>query len=286
MQPTAHIARGPSPGTLTKGQFELRKLVPTGRHTRKDLHRWIAAVEVRDSHPIARSLVQSYTGCVVNFAGTDELPNVDAFKRCGRHGVMGTVDGHRVGVGDADFLQGTLEDPELTGAAADATERWEGGGRTVLYVTVDGSVDAVVVIEDTVKPSAEPTIGRLKALGIRPVLLTGDTQETAARTAAEVGIDRADVRAGLLPGDKARIVLEMSQVDMAQLRTPLLDAPTNESIDRGDKATRGPVSVGFVGDGLNDCAALASAHVGVVLQDVGSQAVVDAASAVLQVAEK
>ncbi|EOD36340.1 hypothetical protein EMIHUDRAFT_252377 [Emiliania huxleyi CCMP1516] len=87
-------------GTLTKGQFDLVEFVVfSSTYTKEQLHRWLAAVEVRDNHPIARSIVQSYTGCVVNFAGSDELPMVNPFKRHGRNGVTGGIDGKIVGVG-------------------------------------------------------------------------------------------------------------------------------------------------------------------------------------------
>merc|ERR1711970_1037125 len=108
-------------------------------------------------------------------------------------------------------------------------------------------------------------------------MLTGDKKIAADRVANQAGIEA--VHAGLLPDDKARIVLgatwngssRSSNGEMPDLEKALLD-----------KTKRGDVEVGFVGDGLNDCSALANAHVGIVVQEVGSQATVDAASAVLQ----
>ena len=366
-------------GTLTKGQFELISLTPTvarGRlepWPRESLHRWVAAVEVRDAHPIARSLVQSYTGCAVNFAGGDGLPDVDGFKRVGRNGVYARVEGRTVGVGNAEFVAETIGDASAAPAADVATGTYAGGGRTVLYATVDGAVAAVLVLEDALRSDAWSTVDQLKCLGVRPIMLTGDRHENAARVADLVGIAAADVHAALLPAEKARLVLECSalgeifsdvegerwarqgesinaqliassssfvrrmmtrmneRVDLIRaspsfkaLRMPLLDGADRERTEsdaaaaaaeaaaaiedgggsngsnggsngngnhNGGNHNGGGASmardnkknlVGFVGDGLNDCAALASAHVGIVLQEVGSQATVDAASAVLQ----
>jgi Cd2+/Zn2+-exporting ATPase len=297
-------------GTITKGQFGLLELVPmSSTFAPSLLHRWIAAVEVRDNHPIARSLVQSYTGCLVNFAGSDELPAVDDFKRHGRNGVTATVDGHVVGVGNTNFLEAMglpwLDVPEPV-KAVHAT--WAKGGRTVLFALVDAQIAAVLVLEDSLKPEASATVAALRKLGVRPFMLTGDKPETAMRVAAASGIEASDVFHSLTPEDKARLMLEFSHT------TPLateqaadgrfaFPASAREDAGRGfaafdapqlavdelmekarteGKASRGPHSVGFVGDGLNDCAALATADVGVVLQEIGSQATVDASSAVLR----
>ena len=100
----------------------------------------------------------------------------------------------------------------------------------------------------------------------------------APATTHSVGITEADTHAGLLPEDKQRHILDLTwQGSESHKGTRDLEASFLP------KSKRGPVEVGFVGDGLNDCPALASAHVGIVLQEVGSQATVDAASAVLQV---
>ena len=318
-------------------------------------------------------LVQSYTGCAVNFAGGDGLPDVDGFKRVGRNGVYARVEGRTVGVGNAEFVAETIGDASAAPAADVATGTYAGGGRTVLYATVDGAVAAVLVLEDALRSDAWSTVDQLKCLGVRPIMLTGDRHENAARVADLVGIAAADVHAALLPAEKARLVLECSalgeifsdvegerwarqgesinaqliassssfvrrmmskmneRVDLIRaspsfkaLRMPLLDGADRErtesdaaaaaaeaaaAIEDGGGSNGGGSNggsngnhnggnnggggasmardnkknlVGFVGDGLNDCAALASAHVGIVLQQVGSQATVDAASAVLQ----
>jgi len=99
-----------------------------------------------------------------------------------------------------------------------------------------------------------------------------------------VGIPEADTHAGLLPEDKQRLLLDLSRQDAHGEATAAAETHARNDLEEGflPKLARGAVIVGFVGDGLNDCPALASAHVGVVLQEIGSQATVDAASAVLQ----
>ena len=332
-------------GTLTTGAFELMRfdILPGAAHSRDELHRWVAAVEEQDNHPIARSLVASYKGCIADFhASGASLPPVTGYQRHGRHGVSATVEGRRVGVGNADFLRASLthdeaaveeddEDPDMPlrlrkslqkkrqkekeekatlaalagddvdsranqpaalpddAAAAlrlvDAMALEQAGSGTVLAVIVDGVVAGVMLLDDALKPNAVDTVTQLMRLGVRPILLTGDRQAAAQRVASAVGISDADTHAALLPEDKQRHILAHTwPAGQAGEQHPE-GAPPAQDLEASmlPKARRGPLAVGFVGDGLNDCPALASAHVGVVLQEVGSQATVDAASAVLQV---
>ena len=337
-------------GTLTTGAFEMRQfeVLRGTEYTREELHRWVAAVEEQDNHPIAKSLVGSYKGCVADFVASGErLPNVTGYKRHGRHGVSATVEGRRVGVGDVNFLRAFFtsegaddeddeEDPDMPPrmrkalrvrrekekaekVAALARARAEGTvpaptplpdqavealrvaeqmvlaaerSGNLLVVIVDGVVAAILLLDDTVKAEAAETVRKLRQLGVRPLLLTGDCDAAARRVAKAVGIDEADVHAALLPEDKQRHILAHTWPDAGAsagseaMERSLTGGPAPQSDLEASmlpKLRRGPRAVAFVGDGLNDCPALASAHVGVVLQEVGSQATVDAASAVLQV---
>ncbi|EOD12645.1 hypothetical protein EMIHUDRAFT_452160 [Emiliania huxleyi CCMP1516] len=285
-------------GTLTTGHFELLRLepLPGAAHTRQVLHRWVAAVEDQDNHPLARSLVASYKGCVADFVASGEsLPATSGYQRHGRDGVSATVEGRREKAAAAAGKGEHAGEP-LPAAAADAAQRLaaeitseQAGSGSVLYVVVDGVVGGVMLLDDALKPQAQPrstamrahalttaaaaTVQQLRGLGVRPILLTGDRSAAARRVARAVGIGEADTHAGLLPTviacPSSTLQLFTVAVDLEQSMLP--------------RAGRGPLVVGFVGDGLNDCPALASAHVGIVLQEVGTQATVDAASAVLQV---
>jgi Cd2+/Zn2+-exporting ATPase len=251
-------------GTITTGQFQLMNMQTVCSLSKETVHQWAAAIETKDSHPIAQSIVQSYTGCLVSFAGWDGLPEVTKYSRVGRSGVKGVIDGKDVGVGNADFLN--AEGVPLEGKAAELSRQWTAEG-TVLFVTVGKQVGGVLLIDDALRPSTKNTIAKLTSLGIIPTLLTGDKQSNAERAAAAAGIEM--IHASLLPEDKKRLLLDASW------------GHAKPDLEKGLNS-RGPIEVGFIGDGLNDCSALANANVGIVMQEVGSQATVDASSAVLQ----
>mmetsp|Transcript_60228 Transcript_60228/g.111659 ORF Transcript_60228/g.111659 Transcript_60228/m.111659 type:complete len:663 (-) Transcript_60228:33-2021(-) len=259
-------------GTLTSGRFRLANMDVMSEWSESDVHRWIARVELLDNHPLAHSLVESYTGCVTAYKGWKDLPAAKDFQREGQSGVTGDVDGRRVGIGNSKLLAKLDIQPsmELQKQAKD----WLREGGVVLYVTVEDKVAALLRMEDTLRKDAESTISALRKLSITPVLLTGDSA-TAAKTVADaVGI--VDVQANCLPEDKAAAVRAASWGQglgqEAQKRRDL-ETPLNGC---------GPTEVGFIGDGLNDCPALALVNVGVVLQEVGPQAIADAASVILQ----
>mmetsp|Transcript_35210 Transcript_35210/g.89507 ORF Transcript_35210/g.89507 Transcript_35210/m.89507 type:complete len:592 (-) Transcript_35210:201-1976(-) len=250
-------------GTITTGHFELVHIASVSSWTENELLRFAASVERKDRHPLAQSIVQSYTGCAAAFAGNSSLPDAKNFKREGRCAVMGAVEGHWVAVGNADYL--SLQDLDLDGRAAELHKEWSPKG-SVLFVVVDEEIAAVIVMADAVRGQARGTIGKLRSLGIQPVLLTGDKGPAAQAAAAAAGIE--EVHSGLLPEDKTALVLKASwRGNEKEVLAP---------------AGRGPMEVGFIGDGLNDCPALASANVGIVMQEIGSQATFDAATAVLQ----
>lgn len=251
-------------GTITTGQFKLLSMQSFSSWRDDDILRWAASVESKDTHPIAQSIVQSYTGCVAEFTATRRLPNVSHFKRQGRCGVMGSVEGHWIGVGNSDFLK--EEDIDTDPKIEDVVAEWSQKG-TVLFVTVDEDIAAVLLMADALRGDARATVARLQSLGVRPVLLTGDKGPAAHAAATEAGID--EVHFGLLPEEKASILMKASWGSEVGSLTQHLNK-------------RGPVEVGFLGDGLNDCIALANANAGIVMQELGSQATMDAASAVLQ----
>jgi len=263
-------------GTITTGQFKLMKMVSLNKLTEKALLQSAAAVETKDSHPLAQSIVQAYTGCLVAFAGSEGLPEISKFKREGRNGVhalMGSgseVSGKRVGVGNQDFLT-TLGIP-LEGEAAKLYGEWSLEG-TALFVTIDQTVGGLLLLDDSMRGDAVGTVAMLKSLGIQTNLLTGDKETAANRVAKKAGIEIENVHSKLLPDGKADLLLRASWGGAA---------PQDLEVGLLGSTNRGKIEVGFVGDGLNDCPALANASVGIVMQEVGSQATVDASSAVLQ----
>jgi P-type Cu+ transporter len=212
-------------GTVTTGRMSLVDVVLAEGEQRTDVLRLAGALEDASEHPIARA--------IANAAREElrELPAVEHFANREGLGAEGIVDGHGLQIGrPALMAEWSLRVPERLDAARRAAEQQ---GRTAVLAAWDGEVRALLVVADTVKPTSAEAIARLKALGLRPVLLTGDNEATARAVAAEVGID--EVIAEVLPSDKAATVRRLQ--------------------------AEGRV-VAMAGDGVNDAPALAQADLG------------------------
>ena len=173
-----------------------RRRSPTAS-TRADVLRLAGALEDASEHPIARAIAAAAR----EEAGA-ALPPVEDFTNREGLGAEGVVDGHGVQIGrPALMAEWSLRVPERLDAARAAAER---EGRTAVLAAWDGEVRALLVVADTVKPTSAEAVASLKALGLRPVLLTGDNEATARAVAAAVGID--EVIAEVLPADKADVV--------------------------------------------------------------------------------
>ena len=204
-------------GTVTTGLMTLVGVVPDSGETADDVLRRAAAVEAASEHPIGRAIV----------AAAPEVPPVTDFGTDAGLGVHGVVEGHNVVVGRR------AEVPVQLAEARAAAER---EGRTAVPVSWDGAVRGVLLVADTVKPTSARAVAELRALGLHPVLLTGDNAAAARSVAAEVGID--DVIAGVLPEGKVAAVRRLQ--------------------DEGRV-------VAMVGDGVNDAAALVQADLGLAI---------------------
>lgn len=195
---------------------------------RQTVQAYAAAVEHASEHPIGRAVAAAVPDL-------DRLPVSDFASVSGR-GVLGVVDGRRVVVGRPTLLvEHGLSVPEELASAIEDTQR---DGVTVVAVGWDGSARGAVLVSDQVKPTSAAAIDQFRRLGLRPMLLTGDHRAVAVAVAREVGIAESDVRADVLPGDKADAVRSLQ----AEGRT-----------------------VAVVGDGVNDAAALAQADLGIVM---------------------
>jgi Cu+-exporting ATPase len=211
-------------GTVTTGEMTLLEVLPASGEAAADLLRVAGALEAASEHPIARAVARAA-------ADAGELPAAEDFRNLEGLGVQGVVEGRSVVVGRPRLLAEravVLPDP-LQAACADAEAR----GRTVVAVAWDGAARGLLVVADAVKPTSAAAVRQLRALGLRPLLLTGDNAATARTVAAEVGID--EVIAEVMPRDKVDVVRRLQ--------------------DEGRV-------VAMVGDGVNDAAALAQADLG------------------------
>ena len=215
-------------GTVTTGKMSLHELVPARGTDPDEALRLVGALEHASEHPIAQAIAR---------AAADRfgpLPTPEGFANREGLGVEGTVEGHGLIAGRPALLEdwGVHLPPELDAARRAA----EAQGRTAIAAAWDGEPRAILVVADTVKDSSPEAVRRLKELGLRPVLLTGDNEATARAVAAQVGID--EVIAEVLPSEKSDVVKRLQ--------------------------AEGRV-VAMVGDGVNDAPALAQADLGLAI---------------------
>jgi Cu+-exporting ATPase len=215
-------------GTVTTGHMSLTGLHLAPGVERSDALRLVGALEAASEHPIARAIAAAAE------AELGQLPPVEGFVNREGLGAEGIVAGRGLVAGRPSLLA----EAGLSSTAGLDTARKaaEAEGRTAIVAGWDGAVRAVFAIADTPKPSSAVAVSRLRELGLRPVLLTGDNRTTAEVVAAEVGID--EVVAEVLPADKAAVVKQLQ--------------------DEGRV-------VAMVGDGVNDAPALAQADLGLAI---------------------
>jgi Cu+-exporting ATPase len=215
-------------GTLTTGKMSLVDLTVADGTEREQALRLVGGLEEASEHPIARAIAAAAR------AELGELPAVESFANREGLGVEGAIEGHGVIVGRPALLAD--RGVHLTGALDKARRAAESQGRTSIAASWDGEARAVFAVADTPKQSSPEAIAALKALGLRPVLLTGDNQFTAHAVAGQVGID--EVIAEVLPSDKADVIERL----------------------QGEGRV-----VAMVGDGVNDAPALAQADLGLAI---------------------
>ncbi|MGW4328400.1 heavy metal translocating P-type ATPase [Nocardia sp. NPDC004573] len=215
-------------GTVTAGKMSLLEVIPAEGEQVERILELAGALEDSSEHPIAQAIAKGARERV------GELKPVEDFANAEGLGVQGTVDGHAVVVGRARLLADWSQhlDEVLTAAMRAA----EAEGRTAVAVGWDGAARGVLVVADAVKPTSAEAISQLRALGLAPIMLTGDNRAAAEAIAAQVGID--EVIAEVLPQDKVDMVKRLQ--------------------------AEGKV-VAMVGDGVNDAAALAQADLGLAM---------------------
>ncbi|GAA3269047.1 heavy metal translocating P-type ATPase [Streptomyces lavendulae] len=225
-------------GTVTTGRMTLSATLPAEGVDPGELLRLAGALEHFSEHPIARAVAAAAADA------TGGLPVPEDFRNHGGLGVEGTVEGHAVLVGRERLLAD--RSVALPAALAEAKEAAEAAGATAVLVAWDGTARGVLSVADAVKETSAEAVTRLRALGLKPVLLTGDNRAVAETVAREVGID--EVIAEVLPQDKVDVIRRLQ----SEGRT-----------------------VAMVGDGVNDAAALAQADLGLAM-GTGTDAAIEA----------
>ena len=214
-------------GTLTEGRPRLVAVMPEEGHDEIEVLSLAASLERGSEHPLAEAIVR----------GADErgvaMETASEFEAVTGKGVMGTVSGKRVALGNLALLT----DLGLEGAAlSERANARRDQGETVMFVIVADKIAGLISVADPVKETTPAAIADLHNLGLTIIMATGDNERTAQAVAARLGID--DIRAGVLPEDKARLIRELQE---------------------------GGAKVAMAGDGVNDAPALAQADVGIAM---------------------
>ncbi|MBT2249415.1 copper-translocating P-type ATPase [Arthrobacter sp. BHU FT2] len=233
-------------GTVTTGVLAVDATEAFAGFSGREVLRLAGAVEAASEHPVARAVAAAAHGGP-HTPDAGRLPDVEGFRSAPGGGVSGTVEGRTVLVGRSGWLahNGVIPSPHQQQALAAA----EASGSTAVWVAVDGVPAGIISLRDTVKEGSAAAVARLKDLGLRPILLTGDNAAVAAHVADAVGIAPADVYAGVLPEGKVEAVRKLQA---------------------------GGATVAMAGDGVNDAAALAQADLGIAMGS-GTDVAIEAA---------
>ena len=218
-------------GTLTYGKPRLTdfELLKDGGMSEDEILALVAGAESVSEHPLAEAIVQE--------ARSRNLPlqEPDSFEAVPGKGIKALIGEKNLLLGNREFIREQIDYPDHSGADNKAAE-FANAGKTSLFLAINGEMTALMAIADQMKPEAPQTIRRLKKMGIKIFMLTGDNETTARAIAVQAGIE--DIIAEVLPDFKADKVAELQGMGMR---------------------------VGMVGDGINDAPALAKADVGIAM---------------------
>jgi P-type Cu2+ transporter len=225
-------------GTLTEGKFGITDVVLLSDETRTDeLLRYAASVESRSEHPIAKALASS----------SGDIPSVQDFRAIPGKGAQGKVEGKDVKV----VSPGYLRENGIALSNRKELDALASQGKTIVFVLIDGIAKGAVALADIIRPESKEAISRLKAMGIRCMMLTGDNRQVAQWVSQEIGLD--EYFAEVLPQDKAAKIKAVKERGMVTAMT---------------------------GDGVNDAPALAQADVGIAI-GAGTDVAIETADIIL-----
>ena len=228
-------------GTLTEGIPRITQVIPYGNYTENEVLGIAASLEAWSEHPIAKAIIHKAKEKNIQLCSASKLEAVPGL------GVRGIVDGQEYRIGKLDLTEGQkLSDEEMK-----AVQKLEKQGNTVIFVQVGDERIGVLAVQDTLRSQAKESISRLKQMGIKVVMLTGDSSTTAQIIGEQVGVD--EVYSGLLPQHKVDIIKKLGEYG----------------------------KVAMVGDGVNDAPALAVSSVGIAMGAAGTDVALETANVVL-----
>ena len=214
-------------GTLTEGKPKLVAVIAQPNHSEEEVLRLAASLERGSEHPLAEAIISGARERGIALADATDFEAVTG------KGVKGTVDGQSIALGNARLVEDLGLNP---GALSETADARRDEGETVMFIIVGNQIAGLVSVADPVKNTTPDALKELHALGLNIIMATGDNERTAKAVAARLGID--EIRADVLPADKARIIKELQE--------------------QGRK-------VAMAGDGVNDAPALAQADVGIAM---------------------
>lgn len=215
-------------GTLTKGEPELTDLKTFGTYSEYQLLQWIGSAEKGSEHPLGEAIVKDAEEKGITFHPTEK------FEAIGGHGISTFINGKNIVIGNIRLMIEVAN--ENLSSFEKEMEGLEAIGKTVMLIAIDGKIEGLVAVADTVKEEAKKAVKALQKMGVEVTMLTGDNRRTAQAIASELGIDR--VISEVLPDDKVNEVKKLQE---------------------------GGNLVAMVGDGINDAPALAQADIGIAM---------------------
>lgn len=229
-------------GTLTQGEPAVTDIETAPGFSENEVLALLASVEARSEHPLATAIVKAARERNL------DIPSATDFEAIPGRGASALVDGRKISIGSAHWMTEQGIDATALSSRAEALGEQ---AKTPLFAAVDGKIAAVIAVADPIKPTAKAAVAALKALGLQVAMVTGDARRTAQAIAARLGIET--VEAEVLPDGKAQTVQRLAA---------------------------GGRKIAFVGDGINDAPALATADVGIAI-GTGTDVAIESAAVVL-----
>ena len=229
-------------GTITKGKPVLTDLIAYGKYNENELLKIAASVENDSEHPLAEAIVNKAKEKNI------EIKPYEKFRAMPGYGIRAIFEGKEVQIGNRKLMENRKINVEISQKDYDILLN---EGKTPMYISIDNELAGLVAVADVIKETSKEAIEKLKKMGIKTVMLTGDNEKTAKFIAKQVGID--DVISEVLPYQKSQKVKELQEKDEF---------------------------VAMVGDGINDSPALAQANVGIAIGN-GTDVAIESADIVL-----